>query len=167
MFDDFFLFKFFFIFLFFFSLFFFFFRAAPMAYGDSQARGPIEATAAGLHHSHGNANQSLICHLHHSSRQCWILPLSEARDRTCILMDASQIHFLWATMGTPQVLFFSGFRNTSTLIIVFNWEVVRIHDKQPNGLEVPEMTNESPLPSPPSPAWRHLSRTMYILPEKS
>ena len=31
-----------------------FFRATPVAYGDSQARGPIAATAAGLHHSHGN-----------------------------------------------------------------------------------------------------------------
>ena len=37
-------------------IFFFFlpFRAAPMAYGGSQARGPIGATAAGLHHSHSN-----------------------------------------------------------------------------------------------------------------
>ena len=29
----------------------FFFRAAPTAYGDSQARGLIEAIATGLHHS--------------------------------------------------------------------------------------------------------------------
>ena len=33
--------------------FFLFFRAKPMAYGGSQARGPIRATAAGL--CHGNA----------------------------------------------------------------------------------------------------------------
>ena len=59
--------------------FFFFglFRAAPEAHGYSQARGPIEAVAA--------------C-LHHSSQQCRILnPLSEARDQTCILKDASQV----------------------------------------------------------------------------
>ena len=31
------------------------FRAAPAAYEDSQARGQTGATAAGLHHSHGNA----------------------------------------------------------------------------------------------------------------
>ena len=31
--------------------FFFFFRAAPTAYGSSQARGQIRATATGLHHS--------------------------------------------------------------------------------------------------------------------
>ena len=30
------------------------FRAAPVAYGVSQARGQIGATAAGLHHSHSN-----------------------------------------------------------------------------------------------------------------
>ena len=58
------------------------FRAAPMAYGGSQARVRIRAIAAGLHHI---------------SQQHWILnPLSEARDQTCIttsIMDASQIHF--------------------------------------------------------------------------
>ena len=46
--------------LFFFITFFFlvfcpFFRAAPAAFGDSQARDPIGAVAAGLHHSHSNA----------------------------------------------------------------------------------------------------------------
>ena len=35
--------------------FFFFFRAAPMAYGNSQARGVIGAAAASLLHSHSNA----------------------------------------------------------------------------------------------------------------
>ena len=30
------------------------FRAIPKAYGSSQARGPIGATTAGLHHSHSN-----------------------------------------------------------------------------------------------------------------
>ena len=30
------------------------FRAAPAAYGGSQARGPIEAVAASLQHSHSN-----------------------------------------------------------------------------------------------------------------
>ena len=31
------------------------FRAAPMTYGGSQARGPIGAVAAGLRHSHSDA----------------------------------------------------------------------------------------------------------------
>ena len=41
----------------FFCLFFSFslFRATPTAYGGSQARGPIGATAAGLFHSHSKA----------------------------------------------------------------------------------------------------------------
>ena len=32
-------------------------------------------------------------------------PLSKARDRTCVLMDASQICFLCTTMGTPLCSF--------------------------------------------------------------
>ena len=32
-----------------------FFRAAPVAYGGSQARGGIGAVATGIHHSHSNA----------------------------------------------------------------------------------------------------------------
>ena len=48
---------------------------------------------------------SHICSLHHSSRQCQILNLlSEARDRTCVLMDTSQICFPCVTMGTPSLL---------------------------------------------------------------
>ena len=40
--------------LFFFSV-FCLFRDTPTAYGGSQARGPIGAVAAGLHHSHSKA----------------------------------------------------------------------------------------------------------------
>ena len=40
---------------FFFFLSFCLFRAAPMAYGSSQARGLIRATAAGLRQNHSNA----------------------------------------------------------------------------------------------------------------
>ena len=44
---------------------------------------------------------SHICDLHHCSWQRQILnPLRERRDRTCILMDASQIRFCWAMAGT-------------------------------------------------------------------
>ena len=46
-------------------------------------------------------NPSCACHLHNSSRQCWILnPLREARNQTRNLMVTSQIHFPCATMGT-------------------------------------------------------------------
>ena len=41
--------------IFFFGL-FAFSRAVPAAYGGSQARGLIGATAAGLHHSHSHSN---------------------------------------------------------------------------------------------------------------
>ena len=47
-----------------------------------------------------------VCNLHHTSWQGQILnPLSEARDRTCILMHASWVHFCWATMRTPSFSF--------------------------------------------------------------
>ena len=46
---------------------------------------------------------SHVCNLHHSSQRCWILkPMSEVRDQTCVLMVTGQIHFCWATTGTPQ-----------------------------------------------------------------
>ena len=75
-------------------LLFFLFRAEPTVYGDSKARGRIGAAAAGLRHSHSNARS-----------EPHLLPtlkltatgdpnsLSKARDRTCILMDTSQIRF--------------------------------------------------------------------------
>ena len=45
---------------------------------------------------------SCVCGLHHSSRQCQILnPLREDRDWTWVRIDASQINFCWAMMGTP------------------------------------------------------------------
>ena len=49
-----------------------------------------------LAYATGAATWDLSCvfDLHHSSQQCWILnPLSEDRDRTCVLMEASQIPF--------------------------------------------------------------------------
>ena len=51
--------------------------AAPTAYGDFQARGSIRATAAGLHHS--------------SWQRRILNPLSEARDRTQILIDINSL----------------------------------------------------------------------------
>ena len=64
------------------------------------------AAAAGLPHTHSSVgSEPLVCDLHLSSQQCRILYLlSNARDWTYILMVTSQIHFCWATMGTPQSL---------------------------------------------------------------
>ena len=38
----------------------FFFRAAPMAFGGTEARGGIRTTAASLQHSHSNAGSELL-----------------------------------------------------------------------------------------------------------
>ena len=43
----------------FFIFVFLLFRAAPTAYESSQARGQIEATAPGVHHSHSNTGSEL------------------------------------------------------------------------------------------------------------
>ena len=82
---------------FFFFLSFYIFRAAPKAHGCSQVRGSPGATAASLHHSHGNAGS-----LTHWARpgikpiSSWIL----AGFITC-----------WATVGTPrQTVIFLIFR---------------------------------------------------------
>ena len=81
---------------------FLFFRATPTAYIGSQARGWIGAVAASLCYSTAMWHLIHVCNLHHSSQQGWIPdPLSEARDRICLLMDTSQICFCCATMGTP------------------------------------------------------------------
>ena len=46
---------------------------------------------------------SHICDLHHSSRQRQIVnPLSEARDRTCVLMDASRVPNLLSHNGNSK-----------------------------------------------------------------
>ena len=88
---------------------FLFSRATPSAHGGSQATGQIRAAASGLHHSHRNARSELhLRPLHHSSHQRQIPnPLSEARNRTCILMDDSQIRFPCATTGTPRKTLFN------------------------------------------------------------
>ena len=75
------------------SFFFFFFclfRAAPMAYGGSQARGPIGAGASSLHHSHGSVGSKPHSVTYTCSSQI-LHPLSETRDRTLVLMDASRV----------------------------------------------------------------------------
>ena len=47
---------------------------------------------------------SHICELHHSLRQCWILdPLSEAKDRTHILINISHILNLLSQNGKSWV----------------------------------------------------------------
>ena len=79
-----------FLFLFFFC--FCFFIATPVAYGVSQARGLIGATAAGLHQSHRNAG---------SEPHLQPTPQLMARDGTHNLMVPSWIRFRCTMTGTP------------------------------------------------------------------
>ena len=68
------------------------FRATPTADGDSQVRGQIGATAAGLRHK---------------PQQRQILnPLSKARDKIRNLVVPSWICSHCATMGTPFIKIF-------------------------------------------------------------
>ena len=68
------------------------FRAVRTAYGHSQARGQIAATAAGLHHSHSNTGSELHLRPTPQLQQAQILnPLGKARDQTRILMDPSWV----------------------------------------------------------------------------
>ena len=72
--------------------FFFLFRAAPMAYGSSQARDHIGAQLPAYTTATAMPGPSCVCDLHRSSRQRRILsPLSEARDRNCVFMDTGQV----------------------------------------------------------------------------
>ena len=74
----------------------------------------VELELQPLAYARATAKQdlSLVCHLHHRSWQHQILnPMSEARDPTCVLMDASQIHFRWAMTGTPQNIFNASLNN--------------------------------------------------------
>ena len=81
--------------------------AIPVAYGSSQARFWIRAAAAILLQRHSNARSEphWQTDTHHSSWQCQILnPLSKARGQTtCVLMNTSQVHYQWATIGTPYL----------------------------------------------------------------
>ena len=83
-----------------------FFRAAPVAYGGSQARGWFGAVTTSLHHSHRNSGSDPpVFDLHHSLWQHRILnPPIEAKDWTCIIMDTSWILLHWATR-TPCLSF--------------------------------------------------------------
>ena len=94
------------------------FRAISLAYGSSQAKGPIRNTTAGLHHS---------------SQQRQILnPQSKSRDQTRNFMVPSQIHFCCATMGTLIIIKLLTSLNIAFFIykigvMIFNptWSVVR------------------------------------------
>ena len=60
----------------------------PRLGDESELQLPAYTTAT------ATGDPSHIYNLHHDSQQCRILnPLSNARDGTCILVDASQFHY--------------------------------------------------------------------------
>ena len=74
-------------------------KEVPRLEVKSELQLPAYSTATAM------PDTRFFCDLHHSSQQHWILnPLSGARDWTHILMDASQLHYHWATAGTPIFL---------------------------------------------------------------
>ena len=75
------------------------FRAAAEVYGNSQARGWIRAVNA----SHSNSRFKLRLWPTPQRWQCQILnPLSKARDRTHVFMDASWVHLPPSHNGNSQ-----------------------------------------------------------------
>ena len=67
---------------------------------ESELQGPAYTTATAM------PDLSHICDLHYSSWQCWILnSLKEARDRTHVLMDTSQILFRCTKWELPDTNF--------------------------------------------------------------
>ena len=68
----------------------FLFRASPVAYGSSQARGLIGAVAAGHSHSHSHTRSELSLQPTPQLTAMPILnPLSKARYQTHVFMDTS------------------------------------------------------------------------------
>ena len=99
------------MFLFYFILYFIFFLLCfvllgPKAYGGSQARGLIRATAAGQCQSYSNAGSEPRLR---PTPQLTAMPdpnpLSKAKDRTHNLMVPNWIYFCCATKGTPGNIF--------------------------------------------------------------
>ena len=67
---------------------------------ESELQPPAYTTAT------ATRDPSLICNLHHSSRQRWIFnPLIKARNQTCLLMDTSLVLNLLSYSGNSQIVF--------------------------------------------------------------
>ena len=88
-----------------FSFFFFFFRAAPMAYEGSQARGLIGAVAASLCHSHSNAGSQAASSTYTTAQGTagslshWTRPGIEPASSWMLVGFVNY----WATTGTPEL----------------------------------------------------------------
>ena len=107
-------------------LFSFFFRAAPMAYGHSQARGRVGGAVPAYTTATAPRDPSPVCDLRHSSWQRWNLnPLSKARDWTRLFTGASQIHYRWAMTGTPLAFFLKRMEYISVVfLLIICWRII-------------------------------------------
>ena len=107
------------------SLFFFFylFRATPVTYGSSQAKDPMELQLPGYTTATGTWNSNQICDLKHSSWQCQMDPLSEARDWTSILIDTSWIPFLLCHKRNSEYLCIYDHQWTVYILEMILWKV--------------------------------------------
>ena len=89
--------------LFYFIL-FYYFRAAPEAYGSSQASGQIGAVAVAYAAVTAMTDPSHICDLCCSLQQCQVLnPLRKATDQTHILMDTGWVLNLLSHSGNSEL----------------------------------------------------------------
>ena len=100
----------------------FFFRAAPAAYGGSQARGPIWATPVGLQHSHSNAGSEphlwtyTTAHSNAGSLTHWARPGIQPATSWFPVRFVNR----WATMGIPGLHFVNlSFWFLSSAIVLF------------------------------------------------
>ena len=91
------------IFFFFFFFFFLLFRAAPAAYGHSQARGQIRAIVAGLHHSQSNARSATYTTTQGNTRSLTHWARTGMEPTSSWILVRFITH--WATTGTPQAIF--------------------------------------------------------------
>ena len=105
------------------SFFFFFllFRAAPMAYGFSKARGRIGAKAVSLHHSH--INEGSMPYLWPTPQLMAMAdpqPIEWGQGSNCFFMDTSWICF---RCTTQQELLFYFFEYTFYILflLIFFW----------------------------------------------
>ena len=68
--------------------------ATPAVYKVPRLGAKSELQLPGFATATAKPDLSFICNLHHSTWQCQILnTLSEAKDRTPILMDTSWVHY--------------------------------------------------------------------------
>ena len=71
-----------------------------------------------------------VCDLYHSSWQHQILnPLSEARDRTCVLMNTIRGRYHWAMTGTPFTSFLKNIffcLYEKVICFIYRWLLRRI-----------------------------------------